>query len=198
MNQQLSFQDFFANTFEDDLQVLLNEIIIEKELPPKSLHVFSNKSSVGSNAGNETSKSICIYEPDYPATKADIDNPGKNSVVLNIQMEDNLELLIRKHQFDSLKLPTTANIKNIPSDTTFTHVIFDLTDANIIPYIRENILYCLSHYSSKARTFGCCSKFTACSDAKKCLHENKLYSTACSYRRNLEAGRIFYGKNKNI
>ena len=33
---------------------------------------------------------------------------------------------------------------------------------------------------------------------KKCVHENKLYSKGCQYRRNLDAGRIFYGKNRNI
>lgn len=198
MDNQLSFTDFLTNTFEDDLQTLLDELIILKELPAKSLHVFSNKSSTGSNAGNETSKSICIYEPDYPATKTDINNPGKNSVVLNIQIDQSIELLIRKNQFNSLELPSSATIKIVPSDTTFTHVIFELNDSSIIPYIRENILYCLSRYSSKARTFGCCSKFTDCSDARKCLHENKLYSTACSYRKNLESGKIFYGKNKNI
>lgn len=198
MDNQLSFTDFLTNTFENDLQDLLDKIIIEEELPSKSLHIFSNKSSTGSNAGNETSKSICIYEPDYPSTKVDIDNPGRNSVVLNIQMDQSIELLIRKHQFDSLRLPSTATIKNIPSDTTFTHVIFEINDTNIIPYIKDNILYCLSNYSSKAKTFGCCSRFTECSDAKKCVHVNKLYSTACSYRKNLESGRIFYGKNKNI
>ena len=198
MENQLSFTDLFVNSFEDDLQNLLNEMIISEELPSKSLHIFSNKSSTGTNAGNETSKSICIYEPDYPATKTDINNPGKNSVVLNIQIAQTIELLIRNHQFNSLELPITATVKVVPSDTTFKHVIFETSDTNIISYIRENIKYCLSHYSSKAKTFGCCSKFTECSDARKCVHENKLYSTACSYRSNLESGKIFYGKNKNI
>ncbi len=47
-------------------------------------------------------------------------------------------------------------------------------------------------------SFGCCSMFNECSDAKKCVHENKLYSKACMYRRHLDDGRIFYGKNRNI
>ena len=46
--------------------------------------------------------------------------------------------------------------------------------------------------------FGCCSKYMECSDVKHCLHEDMAYSTACQYRANLESGRIFYGKNKNI
>ena len=46
--------------------------------------------------------------------------------------------------------------------------------------------------------FGCCSRYEACSDAKACIHPDKLFARACSYRRNLEQGKIFYGKNKNI
>ena len=48
------------------------------------------------------------------------------------------------------------------------------------------------------QSFGCCDKYIKCSDAKKCLHSDLLYSTACMYRKNLESGKIFYGKNKNI
>ena len=46
--------------------------------------------------------------------------------------------------------------------------------------------------------FGCCSRYQACSDAKECLHPDKLFAFACKYRENLEQGKIFYGKNKNI
>lgn len=46
--------------------------------------------------------------------------------------------------------------------------------------------------------FGCCSRYKQCSDAKKCLHPDTLFAAACIYRKNLEEGRIFYGKNRNI
>ena len=46
--------------------------------------------------------------------------------------------------------------------------------------------------------FGCCGKYLQCSDAKKCVHDDLVYAMACAYRKNLEAGNIFYGKNKNI
>ena len=42
--------------------------------------------------------------------------------------------------------------------------------------------------------FGCCASYRACSDAKKCLCDDS-FSVHCAYRINLEAGRIFYGKN---
>ncbi len=48
-----------------------------------------------------------------------------------------------------------------------------------------------------SNSFGCCDLCVKCSDAKKCVHPDYFHSLGCYYRRNLEAGRIFYGKNKN-
>jgi len=46
-------------------------------------------------------------------------------------------------------------------------------------------------------SFGCCNDFLKCSDAMKCIHMGNLQYAGCSYRRNIENGLIFYGKNKN-
>ncbi len=46
--------------------------------------------------------------------------------------------------------------------------------------------------------FACCHDFMGCSDAKQCLHPDDRFFNGCEYRKNLEAGRIFYGKNMNI
>ena len=46
-------------------------------------------------------------------------------------------------------------------------------------------------------SFGCCSSYRACSDAGQCVIADRDYSVNCLYRKNLEAGRIFYGKNAN-
>ncbi len=48
-----------------------------------------------------------------------------------------------------------------------------------------------------ADEFGCCSRYLECSDAKHCVHPNHIESLGCAYKRNLEKGLIFYGKNKN-
>lgn len=47
-------------------------------------------------------------------------------------------------------------------------------------------------------TFACCNDFERCSDAGKCLRTEDRFYNGCMYRKNLEAGRIFYGKNKNV
>ncbi len=46
--------------------------------------------------------------------------------------------------------------------------------------------------------FGCCARYVQCSDERKCINPDFLMALACAYKRHLEAGRIFYGKNKNI
>lgn len=45
--------------------------------------------------------------------------------------------------------------------------------------------------------FGCCSDFIRCSDMMVCLRKGNPDYNGCLYRKNLEAGRIFYGKNRN-
>lgn len=48
------------------------------------------------------------------------------------------------------------------------------------------------------RDIGCCSHYMDCSDTLRCVQTDPLISMACIYRQNLKAGRVFYGKNKNI
>ena len=66
-------------------------------------------------------------------------------------------------------------------------------DPDFIKLISDIFLDALS-----LEPFGCCHKYVECSDAKKCLHDDLIYATACMYRRNLEKGKIFYGENKNL
>lgn len=54
------------------------------------------------------------------------------------------------------------------------------------------------HDQSTTFSFGCCNDFVICSDAGQCHKKDDPYYRGCLYRKNLEAGRVFYGKNKNI
>ena len=47
-------------------------------------------------------------------------------------------------------------------------------------------------------TFGCCNRYIECSDARRCVIAADRFSNGCQYRENLEAGRIFYGRNRNV
>lgn len=75
-------------------------------------------------------------------------------------------------------------------------VLIDVIPINYITleFIKAITEKCILDYSEDS--FGCCSKYVKCSDSKKCLHADKLYSNSCQYKKNLLAGRIFYGVNK--
>ena len=75
---------------------------------------------------------------------------------------------------------------------------FDQIDEFYFEFVEKCVDFAFQNYSSAANKFGCCAKYAECSNAKKCLHANLLYATACEYRKNLEQGKIFYGENRNI
>ncbi len=66
-----------------------------------------------------------------------------------------------------------------------------LTEPLSIVYMKE-----LSELGGES--FGCCHRYVECSDALKCVHPDFLTSLACSYKKNLDTGKIYYGKNKNL
>lgn len=199
VNETLSIFGNDQIIFYQKIQQILDDIINSHDLPENSIHLYSNISSKGENAGKETSKSICIFEPEYPPREHVKKTLGKNFIIMNIKNLDNnrYELLIRPKQHTAIDLPVSAIQKETKTDQNFLHFIFNSNDSSVLDYIRKNILYCLSNYEATS-SFGCCSRFIECSDAKKCVHVNKIYSMGCKYRKNLDAGKIFYGKNKNI
>lgn len=83
-----------------------------------------------------------------------------------------------------------GNNVRIPLET------FDAFGQRIVDFLR--ILYEDRRENVVADNFGCCNDFVRCSDVGSCLHADNADYLGCSYRRNLESGRIFYGKNKNI
>lgn len=60
-------------------------------------------------------------------------------------------------------------------------------------YIMQNIFNNLFALNN----FGCCDLYLECSNEKKCIHPDLIYAIACFYRKNLSAGKIFYGENRN-
>lgn len=182
------------NSFQTKISSLLQDIITEMELPKKGL--VSQKNS----GKSKETFSIYINEPPYPATEADLEKINTTQSILNYEeKEDSVILTVKTIVFNELDCPSDIQYKY--SDTkkkAFVKMYFPLNHPELYTYIKNAIYYRIKHYISASNPFGCCSKFVECSDAKKCLHENKLYSTSCIYRRNLENGKIFYGKNRNI
>lgn len=194
MPLQESFDLPCNSGWKADVKDMLDRIIVAEELPEQSLYLTAN---LGRNGSTVTSYSICIYEPDYPLLSDAKKDPSRNTVALNIKEDGpRLELLVDRNRFGSIALPQNAQIKELKSDKVYIHVLLSISSPDLMLYIKSNVEYALSHYTSKESLFGCCGRFEACSAAKHCIHENKLYSKACLYRRNLEAGKIFYGVSK--
>lgn len=182
--------------WKKELQKMLDELIEKWELPEKSLFLAQN---IGRVSHKITSYSVCIYEPEYPKIPNRKIDQSRNSVVMNIrEKKDKLDLVIPVGQYNSVDHSVGLECKQLKSDPNNIHVIIRKNDDALSEFVKCHTEYRIEHYSSKASTFGCCSKFIQCSDARKCLHENRLYSKACSYRIHLDAGEIFYGKNRNI
>lgn len=193
--------------WEQEVRDMLKNLILEYELPLGSLYLSDNYGQNVKTKDSVISHSVCIWEPDFPPMPKE--KRGQNKLVVTIvpskvkNRPDDLDLNLRELQEGDLHqyLPNDAEIlARTKSDiaTGTVRVRFKKSSPNLVEYIKQNTVYCIKGYVSKAARFGCCSQFIKCSDAKKCVHANKLYSKACIYRGNLEQGKIFYGKNRNI
>lgn len=198
MKSEVYFSDN-VETFYMGTQKIIDDVIESHDLPPRSVLLYSNASTKGVNIGQETSKSICFSSTEYPAPKNKSLNPKKSYVVMRIvDLKDgSVDLYIRDNQYSSIVIPESAFVKDLKSDKNIKQIIFRYSDASVFLYIKQNIEFCLANYAA-SDSFGCCSKYIECSDSHKCLHENKMYAMRCKYRANLESGKIFYGKNKNM
>lgn len=201
-------EDPFAR-FLDALRALTEDVVRKWELLPHSVGLVSNMGQEGGqNEGKIVSYSIVIKDSDYPATDSDLHNgnrvkcisfapPGKKVRQGFIDTH-----AIRKVALERVGIPNGAIA--LPQDKTDREnncqkLALRMDAASTVDFFRDLVeLKLKMHESSYASSFGCCSLFEECSDAKRCIHPNRLYSTACAYRHNLENGRIFYGKNKNI
>lgn len=98
---------------------------------------------------------------------------------------------IIQKRIDSVPIPDGATLDDSSQKPI---VLFPFDNSHIRQYLTDVLAYSLKHFEPSEK-FGCCGKYVECSDSKKCLHCNTFYAKACYYRKNLDAGRIFYGKN---
>ena len=194
----VTIEDDSVNDWRYYTRQMLDELVLEYGLPDSTMLMSDNKSK--KNPKLTISHTIYIWEPDYPIVNK---SPEQNMIILTVALStvksrpNDIDLYIRQTQFDDLQeyLPNDADVlpqTKTDIETRTIRVRFDKDSKTLLQYIGKNVRYCVEHYKSKADGFGCCSKFKDCSDARKCLHDNLLYSKACAYRANLENGHIFY------
>lgn len=91
------------------------------------------------------------------------------------------------------------DVYQIKSDPAFIRVPLDIL--NGLDCKKEElskIFNCIFLDSFSFGKFDCCGRYEQCSDLKKCVHDDPLYSTACTYRKQIENGTVFFGNNRNI
>ena len=174
---------------------MLRGYIEKEDLPNNSVYLKENYARDNISI---SSYSIVLFEPEL-LTQIETDkDPSRTTTILNMkEKKDQFELIIEKKQFDTVGCPKEAVLSSQNSDGKSVRVLLPKDSELLANYIEANVDYALKNYTPKAQPFGCCSRFVECSDVGKCIQPNKLYSKACMYRANLDAGKIFYGKNKN-
>lgn len=87
----------------------------------------------------------------------------------------------------------SSKIKSVPD-----WVRIEINSENDILKISNVILEIYDTIFEAIEQFGCCHRFLECSNKKEYVHPDKKRAKGCAYKENLEAGRIFYGKNANL
>ena len=102
-----------------------------------------------------------------------------------------VELTVKSTMVQKFGTPSEAEIKVDKNDAMITYISVQQSSAELESYISKIIEDNIDSFEPSER-FGCCYRYRECSAAKKCLHPDQVYAKACWYRKNLEAGKIFY------
>lgn len=97
---------------------------------------------------------------------------------------------------DTIQLPDKYTFKTVKSLPDYLQFEYDTNDT--LTALSDYFLSMFINSSPIQEPFGCCHNFILCSDALKCIHPDPIFSSGCMYRENLEQGKVFYGKNRNI
>ena len=193
MDNQVSFDDT-AKKPEDIKVITADDIesfnklksMISSELLNQSTMYFRNNK----NSTSYQSVAVCSKATPYR------DGTAEENTFARLKTTKILKYIgfssIYSNYFKNAKI----EFSTIPSDKGFIRIPIDILDNPNSEF--KKIVNIIFFNSFSFDPFGCCEKYIECSDAKKCLHPDKLYSRVCIYRKNLESGRIFYGKNKNV
>jgi len=186
--------------FIKDLQGVCDYLVHELNYPSHFLVV--NKSE----GKTVTSFSVAVNEPVSPF--GTVDESKASSAAGFLYMKDSatkkdagkIQIHVPVNVFEAEEAPLSAeSVRRDPKGAaSYYEVKVQLSDESLIPYLGRIVKRMLSGYVSSQPRFGCCHLYKECSDAQHCVHDNPLFVLACQYKRNLESGKIFYGRNRNI
>lgn len=182
------------------LQSICDDLQVTMHLPIHSFRVDETIGKGKDNAGQLITVTASILDCDCPYTSTQMSEDHYSATTaFSVSRAKVKDLMI---EFD---VPTDLDKSLIPTDA----VEFSSSEKSItyrMPLLSDGlkdlaeavIRYRVEHFVTTAPKYGCCSLYKECSDAKKCLHPNRFYATACQYKKNLDSGKIFYGENANV
>lgn len=94
------------------------------------------------------------------------------------------------------ELPDGIETISIKSDESYVRIPISVDEMyTLSPAIRMIIVSAMKHIPTE---YDCCAYYQQCSDEKKCVREDRKSALLCGYKKKLDAGIIFYGKNRNV
>ena len=176
-------------TFEYKLHLVFKVLEQDFSLPENTFDIDISKAK---KQDSSTLRFVVINEAPYPKG---LNMPTRKTVAFKYSIGSQIKLFVQRQQFPflSLDLDDSVEVKDLQSDVAFLHIYYPLDSESVFHHIVKILAYCIHHYSP-ANSFGCCGKYRTCSDSGVCVHENNLYAKGCLYRKNLEAGNIFYAE----
>ena len=195
MEDLFGIENRTAESIVSELNPRLAELVARLRLPPRSLVVRDNDGKIA------RSWTVCVNEPPYPQAAWDA---AKEAFALSPIY--NFSAAMARKSANTLVVKGAAALLNaVPAPEAFVEEKDNVTKVSALMSATWLLDWLISlaeigvkRYRSSAQPFGCCNRYVTCSNEGKCVHENLLYSTVCAYRRNLEAGRIFYGEKANV
>ena len=153
-------------------------------------------STVEKCGGDASLLSVAAVKPGYKFSRDYVSLKLGSMVVFRIKLHGKAQYLAFPDIFAEL-IPDSFPKKAAASQPKYVRLTVD-NDFPIEKYtdlILKLMVEAMNRYPSE---WSCCSRYQECSDAKACINPDKNIALACSYRKTLNSGRIFYGKNRNI
>ncbi len=139
---------------------------------------------------------VDIFEESYPPSSNHLDGTYAAASVCFFEIEHTtktyngyIKITISPDLLNEIGRPNTS-VGEIGSSLSSFRIQPTAVD-EIVGFIASACRLRIHNYKSNA-SFGCCGRFKECSEVKKCIHSNLLYATGCSYRKNIEKGKVFY------
>ena len=138
----------------------------------------------------------------YKSTKSDTVGSGYTVVsfekltVFSLHLRGTQHYISIPSVFSDL-IPDSFPTKQLPSDSKYIRILIE-KDRPIESYHDFLVKFAGETVNRYPKEWDCCSRYLECSNAKTCVHPDKSFALGCGYRKILNSGRIFYGKNRNI